>query len=293
MKNESSPEKLQALLVEIFDAVNQNFEDFELLDAIILNSSDEDLEKLFNVETDEELVIELSKLYNKYTNGNISHNSPFRFAIAAPVIWSGLATAGKAILTGLSAAGAYYLGNRVGHALTAKQTAQKRVTLSNSYQAQAYSSKQAKNNTIRTVINKVPSLTAHALSFLRQAQKNVIAQARQEQQSRSRTQIVSQAVSIAQDIANKLAEKRMLEKGRIQHTATNTGGGTSYYTPINATENVVVRIPTAVHSVQSGDSVYGIANKYGISTDDLINWNNIINNFIHPGETLIVRQFIQ
>ncbi|MDT2706398.1 muramidase family protein [Enterococcus dispar] len=60
------------------------------------------------------------------------------------------------------------------------------------------------------------------------------------------------------------------------NSANNSSGGSSstsqYYT------------------VQSGDSVWAISNKYGISMNDLISWNNIKNNFIYPGQRLIVKK---
>ncbi|MDT2740076.1 LysM peptidoglycan-binding domain-containing protein [Enterococcus canintestini] len=52
---------------------------------------------------------------------------------------------------------------------------------------------------------------------------------------------------------------------------TNNSSGKTYYT------------------VQSGDSVWGISNKYGISMNTLVNWNNIKNNFIYPGQRLVVK----
>lgn len=43
------------------------------------------------------------------------------------------------------------------------------------------------------------------------------------------------------------------------------------------------------YKVQSGDSVWGIANKFGITMDKLIQLNKIQNNFIYPGQTLKVK----
>lgn len=40
------------------------------------------------------------------------------------------------------------------------------------------------------------------------------------------------------------------------------------------------------YTVKSGDSVWGIAHKFGVSMSDLVRWNNIKNNLIHPGQVL-------
>ncbi|MDR3761954.1 LysM peptidoglycan-binding domain-containing protein [Enterococcus sp.] len=53
---------------------------------------------------------------------------------------------------------------------------------------------------------------------------------------------------------------------------TNTGSATS-----------------TTYTVQSGDSVWGISNKFGITMDQLIQWNNIQNNFIYPGQKLTIK----
>ena len=45
---------------------------------------------------------------------------------------------------------------------------------------------------------------------------------------------------------------------------------------------------STTYTVQSGDSVWAISNKFGITMDQLIQWNNIQNNFIYPGQQLIV-----
>ncbi len=40
------------------------------------------------------------------------------------------------------------------------------------------------------------------------------------------------------------------------------------------------------YTVASGDSVWSVANKHGITMDQLRNWNNIKNDFIYPWSTL-------
>ncbi|NAE86632.1 muramidase-2 [Enterococcus hirae] len=45
----------------------------------------------------------------------------------------------------------------------------------------------------------------------------------------------------------------------------------------------------ATYTVKAGESVWRVANKYGISMNQLIEWNNIKNNFIYPGQKLIVK----
>ncbi|CAM3495642.1 hypothetical protein STPL106120_09900 [Streptococcus pluranimalium] len=44
------------------------------------------------------------------------------------------------------------------------------------------------------------------------------------------------------------------------------------------------------YTVKAGDSVWLIAHNHGISMDDLIKWNHITNNLIHPGQTVIVSE---
>lgn len=46
---------------------------------------------------------------------------------------------------------------------------------------------------------------------------------------------------------------------------------------------------STTYTVQSGDSVWGISNKFGITMDQLIQWNNIQNNFIYSGQKLTIK----
>jgi len=66
-------------------------------------------------------------------------------------------------------------------------------------------------------------------------------------------------------------------------------------TPTNPTKPTNPTNPTTpannqTYTVKSGDSVWAISNRYGVSMANLVKWNNIRNNFIYPGQKLIVGQ---
>lgn len=63
--------------------------------------------------------------------------------------------------------------------------------------------------------------------------------------------------------------------GNTNSGNTNTSGSTGQATG-------------AKYTVKSGDSVWKIANDHGISMNQLIEWNNIKNNFVYPGQQLVV-----
>ncbi|HLQ40098.1 MAG TPA: LysM peptidoglycan-binding domain-containing protein [Tetragenococcus sp.] len=69
--------------------------------------------------------------------------------------------------------------------------------------------------------------------------------------------------------------------GQVVNTATGNSGSQGNKT--NTSNSA-----TGTYTVKSGDSVWLIANKYGISMDQLRSWNNIKNNFIYPGQKLKV-----
>ena len=78
----------------------------------------------------------------------------------------------------------------------------------------------------------------------------------------------------------------------------NAGGGATVNTSntTNTAANTVSKPAITVtassnsqaYTVASGDSVWGIANKFGITMDQLCSWNNIRNNFIYPGQKLTI-----
>lgn len=56
-----------------------------------------------------------------------------------------------------------------------------------------------------------------------------------------------------------------------------------------ATPNKPTTTPAKTYTVKAGDSVWLIAHNHGISMADLVKWNNIKNNTIHPGQQVIVK----
>nr|WP_276552636.1 toxin C-terminal domain-containing protein [Streptococcus danieliae] len=64
---------------------------------------------------------------------------------------------------------------------------------------------------------------------------------------------------------------------------------------IHPGEVLILKQPTeapysglTTHTVQAGESVWLIAQKYGITMDELVEWNNISNFTIHPGQRVII-----
>ena len=78
-------------------------------------------------------------------------------------------------------------------------------------------------------------------------------------------------------------QKLVVKQGSTNSVATSTP---STSIPASTTNTSGVK----KYTVQAGDSVWSIADKHGITMDQLISWNNIKNNTIHPDQKLIVKQ---
>ncbi len=61
-------------------------------------------------------------------------------------------------------------------------------------------------------------------------------------------------------------------------------------TPVEKDNSPVVKSTTKYHTVLSGETVYRIITKYGISAEQLQKWNNLKGNSIYEGQKLIVGQ---
>ncbi|MGX7349128.1 N-acetylmuramoyl-L-alanine amidase [Dolosicoccus paucivorans] len=49
-------------------------------------------------------------------------------------------------------------------------------------------------------------------------------------------------------------------------------------------------VATPTHTVVRGDSLWAIANKHGVTVQNLIDWNNRKDNYVYPGEKLFVQK---
>ncbi|MDK6372177.1 LysM peptidoglycan-binding domain-containing protein [Aerococcus urinae] len=60
--------------------------------------------------------------------------------------------------------------------------------------------------------------------------------------------------------------------------------------PVETTKPAEKPAGSASYTVQSGDSLWRISNKYGVSIQDLMSWNNLGANYmLHPGDKLVVK----
>ncbi|MGM0126161.1 hypothetical protein IGI37_003562 [Enterococcus sp. AZ194] len=82
-------------------------------------------------------------------------------------------------------------------------------------------------------------------------------------------------------------QKLIVKKGASGSNSNNTNSGSSGSTN-NSSNNSSGTSQT--YTVKSGDSVWAISNKYGITMDQLRSWNNIKNDFIYPGQKLTVKK---
>ena len=67
-------------------------------------------------------------------------------------------------------------------------------------------------------------------------------------------------------------------------------GGSSKASATATTKPTASSTGDTKYTVKAGESVWGVANKHHITMDQLIEWNNIKNNFIYPGQEVIVKK---
>ncbi|EPI2200470.1 LysM peptidoglycan-binding domain-containing protein [Enterococcus hirae] len=78
----------------------------------------------------------------------------------------------------------------------------------------------------------------------------------------------------------------------VSKGSSSASGSTSNTSTGNTSSNTANTGSTtsgSTYTVKAGESVWSVSNKFGISMNQLIQWNNIKNNFIYPGQKLIVK----
>ncbi|WP_186576573.1 LysM peptidoglycan-binding domain-containing protein [Aquibacillus kalidii] len=70
----------------------------------------------------------------------------------------------------------------------------------------------------------------------------------------------------------------------------NLSSNSIYVNQVIETSETTTSTSGSSYTVQSGDSLWGIAHKHGISVSDLMKWNNKTSSIIHVGETLSISQ---
>lgn len=78
-------------------------------------------------------------------------------------------------------------------------------------------------------------------------------------------------------------QQLIVKSGTASNTASNNTSSSSTGTSSSNTSG------QSTYTVKAGESVWSVANKNGISMNQLVEWNNIKNNFIYPGQQLIVK----
>ncbi len=83
-------------------------------------------------------------------------------------------------------------------------------------------------------------------------------------------------------------QKLTIKGGQTTGSSTNNSGTNTNSSGNANTSTGTGSVSGSKYTVKSGDSVWKIANDHGISMNQLIQWNNIKNNFVYPGQQLIV-----
>ncbi|MFN6738125.1 LysM peptidoglycan-binding domain-containing protein, partial [Enterococcus gallinarum] len=89
-----------------------------------------------------------------------------------------------------------------------------------------------------------------------------------------------------------LSVSKFVQWNKIKNNTIHPGQVMHLQEPKPASKPAPKTSPTTntTYTVKTGDSVWLIANMHGISMNDLVNWNKIKNNTIHPGQKLTVKQ---
>ncbi|MEI6311988.1 MAG: glucosaminidase domain-containing protein [Bacteroidota bacterium] len=96
--------------------------------------------------------------------------------------------------------------------------------------------------------------------------------------------VITESTSNTQSIVVKESPKNLEIKSPQTNITSNTTNNNI------EEEKVISKTTVKSYVVQTGDTLYNISKRYGVSIEDLTKWNNIINNSISLGQTLILSQ---
>ncbi|WP_156648656.1 LysM peptidoglycan-binding domain-containing protein, partial [Liquorilactobacillus mali] len=75
---------------------------------------------------------------------------------------------------------------------------------------------------------------------------------------------------------------------KISNSSSQTSGSSSSASSSNTSNSGSSSSSTSTYTVKSGDSLWAIANKYGVSVANLKSWNSLSSNIIYVGQSLKV-----
>ncbi|HEU5082716.1 MAG TPA: LysM peptidoglycan-binding domain-containing M23 family metallopeptidase [Acidimicrobiales bacterium] len=88
--------------------------------------------------------------------------------------------------------------------------------------------------------------------------------------------------------ANGITDPNLIVIGRDLKVLAASGGGSSAPRPISTSGGSGKQLPGQRHTVQPGDTIAGIAARYGLSSQDLIAWNGLVDGRIYATTRLVL-----
>ncbi|MGT2888361.1 LysM peptidoglycan-binding domain-containing protein, partial [Streptococcus didelphis] len=261
-----STQAFESKLKKIYFDYQQSLNLQELIDELIVLSTEDEYNQLLNAKSEEDLAETIESLSIKKSQELSNQSSTsrrrkrFAPALVFPVIAYGPQIVAAAVATGKVIAAAAAVG------------------------VAAYGAHQAYNH------YKVSHSQAKSNAVQRQHTRAQNA-SRSRERSRARQQAQTQARNYSKTPAGHSAVSQLASNGSYYGNTYNRLGQVaanlfySYGSQLIPSYNLT----GTKHQVLPNESVWSISNQYGISMTDLIAWNGIQNNLIHPGQQLLVR----
>lgn len=298
VENEPSVEKFEALLTKFYDEREQKVENADLFSDFFLSSTDEEIDQILQAKDEQELEQVITALLDKRELENkTASDRNKRFApLAIPVIKGAIWLAGIGITA--------YTGHKTYQALE-KQRAEKKRMIQRwkTHEQQAKARQQAAQRAkVQAAARARAQAAARAKAQANQrARAQAVAKARaqaatwakQQAAARARAQAAANArrQSTARPyVTTKPRPKPVIKAKPSAKPAAKPKPGTKPATKLVAKPDPKPSVSTTTHVVKAGESPWSISNKYGITMEQLYQWNNIKNKTIHPNQKLTVKK---